>query len=267
MGIALVSIFLLGLAFGSFLNVVIYRTIHGESPFVGRSHCPKCRRTIRAVDNIPLLSYLLLGGRCRYCRVKISWSYPVVEFLTAVMFVWWFMAGSLFFRLTQAPFVYIQPLFWLGVGIILLGLFFTDFLYGVIPDVLVGILGFMVFSYRLFLALFGYMQWPDFWHSIASGIGVTLFFLFLVAITRGRGMGMGDVKLGFVLGILLGWPRTLVAVFLSFIAGALVSVLLLLMGRRKFGQTIPFGPFLVMGTIASLLWGSSLWSWYMGMLF
>jgi len=99
--IILASIFLFGLAIGSFLNVVIYRTLHGESPFSGRSRCPKCKRTIRAIDNIPLLSFFLLGGRCRWCKAKISWRYPVIELLTGVLFLWWFLAGSFFFRLSR----------------------------------------------------------------------------------------------------------------------------------------------------------------------
>lgn len=261
-----VSVFLFGLAIGSFLNVVIYRTIHGESPFEGRSRCPSCKKTIRAIDNIPLISYLFLGGRCRYCRTKISWTYPVIELLTGVLFVWWFLTGSLFFKLTAAPFVYLQPLFWLTVGTLLLVLFFADFLYGILPDILVVLLGVLALSYRVLLSFTGIMQWPDFWLSIASGIGASLFFYTLHAFTRGRGMGMGDVKLGLAFGVLLGWPRTLVAVFASFIIGALAGVFLLASGRRQFGQTIPFGPFLVLGTVVSLLWGGALWTWYMGML-
>ena len=265
--ILLASIFLLGLAVGSFLNVVIYRTLHGESPFEGRSRCPHCHRTIRAVDNIPLLSYLLLGGRCRSCRAYISWSYPVVELLTGVLFVWWFVAGSAIFRLTQYPFVHLQPLFWLVVGLLLVVVFFTDLLYGVIPDVIVWILGFSALLYRVLLTMGGIMQPADFWYSLVSGVGVLAFFLGLIAITRGRGMGMGDAKLAFVLGLVLGWPRIVVAIFLSFSLGALVALLLLAIGKKRFGQTLPFGPFLVVGTAIALVWGGQLWSSYLTLLF
>jgi leader peptidase (prepilin peptidase)/N-methyltransferase len=265
--IILATTFLFGLAVGSFLNVVIYRALHGESPFEGRSKCPKCKKKIRAVDNIPLVSFLLLGGKCRWCKTSISWSYPVVEFLTGTLFVWWFVAGSLFFRLTQPPFGYLQPVFWLVVGLLLIVVFFTDLLYGIIPDVAVWILGFSALLYRFFLTSSGIMQQMDFWRSVVSGIGVAAFFLSLILLTGGRGMGMGDAKLGLALGLILGWPRILVAVFLSFFLGALVAVGLLFAGRKKFGQTIPFGPFLVVGTVIALVWGEQLWSSYFALLF
>lgn len=264
--IILASIFLFGLALGSFLNVVIYRAIHGESPFEGRSKCPKCKRTIRAIDNIPLLSYMLLGGKCRWCKTAISWSYPVVELLTGILFVWWFAAGSLFFRLTQSPLLYIQPVFWLVVGMLLIVVFVVDMLYGIIPDVVVWSLGISAFCYRILLTLSGAMQPMDFFRAIVSGIGVSLFFLSLIVLTGGRGMGMGDVKLALVMGLILGWPRILVAVFLSFFIGAIVAVFLLAFGKKRFGQTVPFGPFLVIGTALALVWGEQLWSSYFALL-
>ena len=264
--IILASIFLLGLAIGSFLNVVIYRTLHGESPFSGKSRCPRCKRTIRAVDNIPLLSFFLLGGRCRWCKTKISWRYPVIELLTGVLFLWWFLAGSLFFKITQQPFVYIQPTFWLIVGLLLLLLFFTDLLYGVIPDVLVLVLGIFAFLYRLLLTLSGIMQPLDFWRSIGSSLASAGFFLLLVFATRGRGMGMGDVKLIAVLGFILGWPRTVVALFVSYGVGAVVAIVLLFLGKKRFGQTIPFGPFLVFGAVISLIWGTAIWNAFLPIL-
>jgi prepilin signal peptidase PulO-like enzyme (type II secretory pathway) len=250
-------IFLFGLAIGSFLNVVIYRTLHGESVFEGRSKCPKCNRKIQAIDNIPLVSFLLLRGRCRACKASISWSYPVVEFLTGTLFLWWFVAGSLFFRLTQSPFVLIQPLFWLVVGILLLSIFFSDLLYGMIPNILVFLLIGMAFVYRFVLFRSGIMQAQDFLTTLYGAAGASLFFLLLILVTRGRGMGMGDVKLVFAMGIILGLTRTLVAVFFSFVSGAVVAILLLMIGKKKFGQTIPFGPFLVLGTFMALLWGQN----------
>lgn len=187
----------------------------------------------------------------------------MVEFLTGSLFVWWYLSGSLFFKLSQSPFLYIQPVFWLIVGAFLIAVFFTDLLHGVIPDVLLGILGISALIYRSFLVLGAAMQGKDFAVSILSGIGVSLFFWGLIVLTRGKGMGMGDVKLAMVMGIILGWPRILVAVFLSFVLGALVSMFLIIVGKRKFGQTVPFGPFLVAGAFVSLVWGNQLWNQYM----
>lgn len=256
------SIFLFGLAIGSFLNVIIYRTLHGSSPLKGRSKCPKCKKTIRVIDNIPLLSYLFLRGRCRYCKTAISWSYPVVELLTGVLFVWWFFAGSLFFRLTQSPFTVVQPIFWLLIGILLLAIFFSDLLYGIIPNVLIGIIILAAFVYRLILWTSGIMQSNDFINSLYSAIGVLLFFLLLILLTRGKGMGMGDAKLSFAVAMILGWPRIMIAMFISFVTGAIVASVLMVLGKKKFGQTIPFGPFMVIGTLFALIWGGDLWSRY-----
>lgn len=264
--ILLASIFFFGLAIGSFLNVVIYRTLHGESPLKGRSKCPKCNRQIKAIDNIPLVSYIILGGRCRNCKKKISWSYPVVELLTGVLFVWWILAGAVFFRLTGFPLIIIQPLFWLTVGLLFIVLFFTDLLQGVLPDLLVGILVVLAFFYRLYLTLFGIMQIKDFWSYILSGFLAFIFFLALIIVTKGKGMGMGDVKLSFGLGLILGWPKVIVAMFLAFILGAGVATILLLSRKRKFGQTIPFGPFLILSSLLTLVWGDKLVSYYISLL-
>lgn len=189
--IILASVFLVGLAVGSFLNVVIYRALHEESPFAGRSKCDNCKRTIRAIDNIPLLSFILLGGKCRHCKSKISWSYSVVEFLTGALFLWWFFAGYSVFQLTQSPFASIQKFFWLIVGLIFIALVFSDFLYGILPDVLVGILGILALGYRLILFTAGIMQPEDFWRSIISAFGAFLFFFLTNSYYPGTGYGHG----------------------------------------------------------------------------
>lgn len=250
---------------GSFLNVVIYRTIHGGSPFEGRSKCPHCKRTIAFRHNIPLLSFLLLRGRCAYCKAEISWQYPFVEFLGGILFVWWFVIGRGFFFLVQQPFDFLQPAFWLVVGLVLLSIFVIDQLYMVIPDFLNAFLFVIVLLYRIGLVLANQMQPNDFVSSLVAGFLLTGFFGGLWLITRRRGFGLGDVKLAPALGLLLGVERLIVAVFLSFIFGALVGSGLLMFKQRKLGQAIPFGPFLVLGTVASLLWGMQLWNWYWGM--
>ena len=126
--------FVLGMVIGSFLNVVVYRTIYGESPMKGRSRCPYCKKEISWKHNIPLLSFLFLKGSCAYCGKKISWQYPVVEVLTGMLFVWWYLVGSGFFLLVNTPFELVQPYFWLMVGILLVLVFVFDAWYGVIPN-------------------------------------------------------------------------------------------------------------------------------------
>ncbi len=262
----IVLLFILGLAIGSFLSVVIYRLVHNDSPLRGRSYCDNCKKQIAWYDNIPLLSFILLRRKCRYCGHPIPWEYPAVEFLTGALFVWWFVVGFTFFRLSERPFLVVQPLFWLFVGILLVVIFFTDYLYYIIPDSAVLLLTLMTLVYRLFLTGTHIMMSHDFALAIACGIGASLFFLMLFLLTRGRGMGFGDVKLAFPLGLLLGWPNTLVALFLSFLIGASVGIVTIIDGKKKLKSAVPFGPFLVIGALIALLWGSQLVRMYMSLL-
>ncbi|MFC1653229.1 prepilin peptidase [Patescibacteria group bacterium] len=199
-------VFLFGLSIGSFLNVVIYRTLNDESPLEGRSRCTSCKKTIAWYDNIPLLSYVALRGKCRKCKKPISLQYPVVEGMTGVLFVWWYLVGSAFFQLTQQPFNFIQPAYWLIVGVLLLIVLVTDYMTFLIPDYTVILLSIFALIYRTILVNTGVMQSGDLWLAVVSGLGLSAFFSLLIFATKGRGMGWGDVKLAFALGVLLGWP-------------------------------------------------------------
>lgn len=259
-------IFIFGLVWGSFLNVVIYRTTHGSSPLSGRSMCPKCKKTISWKHNIPLISFFWLRGKCAHCGLRISWQYPVVEFLTGTLFLWWFWMGRGFFLLIGQPLAYVQPVFWLIIGMLMLVLFVADLRYSLIPDSVTISLFFLTLGYRLYLTHLGEMQSSDVVRAIISGIVLTLFFYGLWSLTKGRGFGFGDVKLAPSLGLLLGWPKTLVAVFVAFILGAIVAVGLIVLNKKKMGQTIPFGPFLVIGCLMALLYGNQIWFWYWGLI-
>lgn len=259
-------IFILGLVWGSFLNVVIYRTVKGKSPFEGRSKCIHCGAMISWWQNIPLLSFVLLGGKCFKCKKKISWQYPLVEFLSGVLFLWWWLIGKTFFMLSGSPWQIAQPAFWLVVGMLLLVVAIADLIYGVIPDIINLILFSLALLYRLALVSVGEMEVVDVWRSVAVAVGITLFFWFLNKVTKGKGFGLGDVKLAPSLGLILGWPRGLVGIMTAFISGAVVAVVLMLLGKKKFGQTLPFGPFLVLGTAVALWWGGVIWQWYWQMM-
>ena len=265
LGLTLV-VFIFGLVWGSFLNVVIYRTTHGTSPLSGRSKCPKCKKTISWKYNIPLISFFWLHGRCAHCGTKISWQYPVVELLTGLLFVWWLWIGRGFFLLAGQPWTLLQPGFWLVVGMLLVVIFVADWRFGLIPDSANFSLFVLALGYRLSLTGSGLMQSADLVNAIICGLVLMAFFYGLWFFTRGRGFGFGDVKLAPSLGLLLGWPKTTVAVFLAFVIGAVVAVILIALGKKKLGQTIPFGPFLVLGTFAALLFGGRLWGWYWGQL-
>ena len=219
--LGIVFLFVLGLVVGSFLNVVIYRLNNGLSPLRGRSFCPRCKHQLAWGDNVPLLSFLLLRGKCRYCHSPISWQYPLVELATGILTV-----------------VVLHTSFNLLLTYALIAIFVSDLLYYTIPDEIV---------------------WPMIGLSflispnLLPGLGAAGFFLSLVLLTHSRGMGMGDVKLAGLMGLALGWPKISVAILLAFLTGATVGVILVLMGKKGLKSRIPFGPFLAGATLISLL--------------
>ena len=227
--LGIVFLFVLGLVVGSFLNVVIYRLNNGLSPLRGRSFCPRCKHQLAWRDNVPLLSFALFKGKCRYCHSPISWQYPLVELATGILTIIVFYLNFSVFNLLL---VYA-----------LTAIFVSDLLYYTIPDEIV---------------------WPMIGLSflispnLLPGLGAAGFFLSLVLLTHSRGMGIGDVKLAGLMGLALGWPKISVAILLAFLTGATLGVILVLMGKKKLSSQIPFGPFLTAAAFVSLLWGREL---------
>lgn len=252
--------FLLGLTVGSFLNVVIYRLRFGDSPMKGRSYCDNCKKPIAWLDNIPLLSFLLLKGRCRQCKKKIPADYPLIELLVGLQFVWtyWLLKVNFaFFGQVEGFYSLALLIYWLVLFSGALTIAVYDLKYMLIPDeVLWPLIGLS------FLRLFFSHQW-----QVLPAAFLSSGFLFLLwLITRGKGMGLGDVKLAFLLGLVLGWPQIVVAYFTAFLTGAAAGVILVLWGRKNFKQKIAFGPFLLLGMMVAKLWGWPIWQWYMGKL-
>ncbi len=248
-------LFLFGLQLGSFINALNYRIYSEGSVFRGRSRCPKCQHVLGAKDLIPLLSFLLLKMRCRYCQEPISWRYPLVEFVAGLLLlvIWIFAANSLW------------AAFYSVVFLALLAVAAYDLEHYLIPDKL---LLFCLLVSLVFLVWLDYsqeilFQWPSFLLSgLSSGILAFTFLGLIYWLTKGRGMGFGDVKLVFVLGLIVGWPETVVAVFLSFFIGAIIGLVLIGLGRKKMKEAVPFGPFLVLGGLLAALWGSQMIDWY-----
>lgn len=261
-----IILFILGAAVGSFINVVISRSLNDEQWVKGRSHCDHCGQPLAWYDMFPLLSYLFLTGKSRCCKKSLSISHPVVEFLSGTLFVWWFWGGSLFFQLTKAPFQIIQPAFWLLVGLLLLIIFFVDLSYMIIPDWAVGLLLIVTLLYRIALTITKVMLTQDLLATLVASCLVGLFFFGLWFFTKGKGMGFGDVKFSLPMTLLLGWPLILVGLFISFLTGAMVGVGLILLKKKNIKQAVPFGPFLVIGTLVTLVFGDQILSWYLGML-
>ncbi len=253
-----IVVFILGLCVGSFLNVLIYREAKGESFLFGRSYCDKCKKRLAWFENIPLLSYVFLRGRCRRCHKKISLQYPLVELLTGLQFIWiYFLLKSnlTFFSRFEGFYSLLSLLLYLGIGACLLAIFIADVKFFIIPDSAV--------FFAIFLGLL--KLWVDYRYtgmidfSTLPSAGLTaLFFLFLILLTKGKGMGYGDVKLGFLMGLLLGFPDILIALFIAFLTGAIVGVILILIGRKKLKSKIAFGPFLILGTVFAFIYGQKI---------
>lgn len=246
MGIIIVFIF--GLILGSFLNAVIFRLHSGESVLSGRSHCVHCGKTLQAWDLIPVFSFLFLRGRCRYCREKISWQYPIIELVTAITFVLlaashglWIMDYGLWFQLVMAAFLIVIAVF--------------DFKYYLILDKVVLPATVLAVAYNI-------------WHGqlfvgLLSGLGLAGFFWLQYLVSKGRWIGLGDVKLGFFLGNLFGWPQSLVMLLLAYFGGAAVGLVLMALGKKKFSSQLAFGTFLSASAIITMLYGAGIANWYL----
>lgn len=248
--------FLFGLIVGSFLNAVIYR-LKASQTLWGFSACPNCHHRLGAADLVPVASFLFLGGKCRYCRRRISWQYPLVELATGLVFL-------LIIRQSLQTLGSIYPAgLFIGLGfnflfVSLLVIIFTfDFRYYLIPDlpVFLGILA--AFGYRALV--------PEL--TVVDGLwGLVLvagFFGLLYLISRGAWIGLGDVKLGLFLGSMLGLKLSAVMLALAYFSGALVGVVLVLFGRKTMKGELPFGTFLSASALVALLWGQRIMDWYL----
>jgi len=242
-----ILLFIAGLAVGSFLNVVIYRIPRGMSVYKPTaSICPRCKARIAFYDNIPVISYLILKGRCRKCGAKISFTYPMVEILTALMFV----ANFYFFGFS------LQLLSGLILISSLIAISMIDIQFRIIPNAItwpMTIIG-------LGLSTFGNLsRW---WFPLAFSGGAFVFML-IIHLIYPKGMGMGDVKLALMIGAFL--TRSVVAaLFIGFLAGSVYGLILILIKKKRFKQTIPFGPFIALGSIIALFWGGDIINWYLG---
>jgi len=262
---SLSAIFILGLIVGSFITAYTHRAVRGKSVSKGRSLCPNCNNKISWYDNIPIFSFVVLGGRCRNCNKKISLRYPLIEFATALVFVLISLFGYRCMLPVQGLIVESTVLcFWqeqIGILVLpyflfiaasLIAIFVTDVEDQIIPDSL---------SYSLFVFTFLALiiaSPEDLYIRLFTGFALSLSFLFLHLITLGRGMGLGDVKLVIFAGILLGWKLSLVWIFLSFVIGAVVGVILIAASKAKFGKQIAFGPFLIVSFFLTIFVGDCL---------
>ncbi len=274
-----IIIFIFGLIIGSFLNVVIYRLENGDKIINDRSRCLSCKHTLNWFDLIPILSFIFLKGKCRYCNSKISWQYPLVEIGTGILFVLIFnFQFSIFNQYSIFNIQYFYLLFWLYITAAFIVIFVYDLKHYIIPDKVIYPAIIITTIFRLFSEFIvdNNIQYSIFNISAQSGpvLGwqfsnfifaafiASFFFYSIIILTKGKGMGGGDVKLAFLMGLFLGWPVILLSIFLSFIFGSIIGIYLILIGKKKMGSMIPFGPFLIIGTFVGLFWGERIVEWY-----
>jgi leader peptidase (prepilin peptidase)/N-methyltransferase len=248
-------ILLIGLAIGSFLGSYTYRSPRGIKISQGRSFCPRCKKKIVWYDNIPLFSFLLLSGKCRLCQKKISSRYPLIELATALLFLFIYLAQPHIlnnFPWLTSPHPLFITCYLLLIATLSLAIFVIDLEHQLILDETI----FLGYLTTLFFLL--YTSPNAFWQHLFAGFLAASSLLFLHLVTKGRGMGLGDVKFALFIGTFLGVPSTISWLFLAFILGALVGVILLGLGQKRLKDRIAFGPFLVLSFFLTLLFAANL---------
>lgn len=290
--------FIFGLVLGSFVKASADRLSEGRT-LKGRSYCPGCKHKLAWYDLFPVLSFIWLRGRCRFCQDKISldhlFSEVILGGILALLFYLTLPANLDFILNSPLDTVFILSdlAFKVFIVTVLSITFLTDLKVGLIfdkityPAVLLAAVYLLTSSGFKSWALYDNLSqdglgkyllppytnfyyehlkiiWSQVLWSFLSGLVASIIFALLIILTKGRGMGWGDVKYVFFLGLVLGFPSILTAIFLAFFLGALFALVLIVLRRKHFGQTIPFGPFLSLGGLLALLWGNELARWYLG---
>lgn len=249
-------IFILGLLIGSFLNVCIYRIPKGESVVLPPSHCTNCGNEIKWYDLVPVISYIFLRGKCRYCKEEISLRYPFIELITGVIFLALYIEYGLSFTFLK---YIILVVFLIVIGMIdfdTTDVYFSTTISGSVTGAILVMVGFF-YSHGSFSAdIVPYIL------GAAVG-GGTIAIIILIT----GGMGWGDAEICLLCGIFLGFKYTLVMLFLAFIIGAVIGIILVITKRKSRKDYIPFGPFIALAGIISILFGEKLFVWYMAIIF
>ncbi len=260
--IMLFMLFAFGLCFGSFLNVIVYRLPHKLSIVKPPSSCPACKTRLGFFDLIPLLSYLWLKGKCRYCSVPISIRYPLVELLTGLLFV------IVFYRFGFSA----TGLFYLVLLYLLLAVTLIDFEHRIVPNALVaaGLIIGLIFYLPVLLSLVTEIpSWILIDRLPLDGLLGFLvgggLLLIIILVSRG-GMGAGDMKLMAMIGLFVGLRGVAVVLLAAFIFGALVGIIMMLLGQATRKSALPFAPYLALATLVEVFWGEAIWNWYINLI-
>ena len=252
--IQIIIFFFLGLIIGSFLNVVVYRLKDAET-LLGRSFCRACHHQIRWYDNVPLLSYLILRGKCRDCQASISVQYPLLEAATGIAFL---LVGAVFFRFDDVG-TWLETAYLLGIISLFIAIATYDLIHMEIPVKLLLASFLWVVLFRVVTVFLQPEEISSVLrldsilsHSLLGGVVVGMFFFALVYASRETWMGWGDVWLGGIAGMMVGLPAILFLLTLSFGLGAVIGIVLMARGEKNMKSQIPFAPYLVAGTLLTL---------------
>lgn len=256
-------VFAFGAAIGSFLNVVIWRMPRGQKISRGRSHCPFCSKELSATDLVPILSFIWRRGRCKYCAKRISYRYPLIELVTASLFL---IAFYLFVPVDGLSWVTLFKTFF--VMAVLAAIFVIDLEHYLILDKIVWPAAVVILILHLALDVHAGtgVYFSLTLQSLLGAIAGYLPFYLLWKISNGKWIGLGDAKLGMFLGVVFGFPEVWLCFFIAFFLGTLVAVPLLLVGNKKLGSHVPLGTFLAVAGILTLWFGEQIFTWYLGLI-
>ncbi|MGD6895118.1 prepilin peptidase [Bacillus infantis] len=239
-------IFLYGLLLGSFYNVVGLRVPLKQSIVKPRSHCPYCQHTLRPYELIPVVSYLLQGGKCRRCKAPVSFLYPAVELATGLLFV----LAPLLMGWTMELIIA-----WTLISLMII-VFVSDIKYMIIPDKVLLVFAVIFLLERIFFPL------SPWWDSLLGAAAGFFLLLFIAVISKG-GMGGGDIKLFAVIGLALGTKLVLLTFFFATLFGAVFGIVGMLIGKVEKGKPIPFGPYIALGSLTAYFFGQRILDWYL----
>src|SRR3989344_330033 len=253
--VGVVIAFLFGLAYGSFLNVVILRFDDWQSIAKDRSHCPNCKTQLSWWDLIPLISFAYLGGKCRYCKKPISWQYPIVELITAILIA----SGYYLLFITQNLALW-QSVIGLAALVVAIGAMMTILVHDLTEMMVPDLMSNLLLGAAIVFALAVHYDPLGLLYSAMVGF---LPIMLLVIPGRGKWMGEGDIKIAGALAILSGWPNAVAFMILTFLLGGLFGTIALITKRVKMKTAVPFGPFLIIAAIIVLFWGDKITSCYL----
>ena len=288
-----IALFCIGAIVGSFINVLTRRydgtvSVFHVSRIRGRSHCESCKKELRWFELIPILSFVIQGGRCRSCHARLSLQYPFVEILSGLILAAFPLFFSTYYMIPQLAlfhepvgwFVWLMAV-WILAALTLLTLSIIDLRLKLIPDeltILIAFLGIVSLVvqgvyhrfgavegsfFETYAPIFGMRQNSIVNHIFAAVVGLGIFGV-IYLITRGKGMGLGDVKLAAALGLLFGWPDSLLVFVFASLIGFVAGIILIVFRGRTMKDAIPFGPFLALGAFLTWFFGNSFTKLYFG---